>query len=246
MNTAMKTDKSVAEEYVRNLFNTDPYLSIDEVARLLDKGRFHRLHKSDLARIRIFVKQQLASQGKLQALPPQIRKKNDVFNPPRLAIQPALEQNNVQSTTGADMGAAHNTPHKSFRPSSKKERADFLYQWADKHPHATIVDARKALLEEFGMAVGTAFIAETLKFARQVHGVDPKPQEKPLTAAQTATVAEVTGVPVPAPAPVAAAPAEVPTLSPHSIQGIVQAMKALGLKKVELKEGGNVSFEAGF
>ncbi|NDD54465.1 hypothetical protein EBZ39_11415 [bacterium] len=58
--------------------------------------------------------------------------------------------------------------------ANKNTRAKFLTEWALQHPSATVAQARAALLNKFGMAMGTAYISETLKATRGSLGMEPK------------------------------------------------------------------------
>lgn len=229
MTALLKNDKAAAEEYLRRCFTENPFMSLDQAAKKLDKEHYHKLHLSEITRIRTFAKQQLASQGKLPAIQPQIRRK-EAFNAPRLTVAPEVVT--VNATAEAVPQAV-----KQFPVSSKQDRSKFLDSWAEQHPNGTINEARKALMDHFGMAIGTAHIAETLKLARQIAGLEPKPQEKPVPVLDNEDAESARR------AIAFAAERAAPGANTTSVQGIVQAMKALGLTKVEIKADGHVSFD---
>lgn len=57
---------------------------------------------------------------------------------------------------------------------SPELRAQWLRGWAQQNPSATVSTARAALKEKFGIAMGTEYIAATLRAAREASGFTRK------------------------------------------------------------------------
>ncbi len=95
--------------------------------------------------------------------------------------------------------------------SSAQERRDWLRSWVRENPRATIELAKKALKDQFGLAVGTEVVANILR----------ETQEELLQRGKEAAHVISAGV---------AAVVETPAL----ILDIVNRMKAAGIRRIEI------------
>lgn len=104
---------------------------------------------------------------------------------------------------------------------TKEEKSRFLSDWALQHPLATIREARAALMRQFGITMGTTFISETLRIARQVHEEGAQKEREVVHPVQ-----------------------EEGPRTPQGILMLVRTMRALGLRKVEILADGTFTYEA--
>jgi hypothetical protein len=118
------------------------------------------------------------------------------------------------------------------RPSSTPgERRQYLFQWALdqalQHRHATIATARNELLQTFGIAAGTSYIASVLKQATEEarkKAAETRDGVTPITSAS-------------APPPLVATTTEISTPMP-ALKEIDRLMRALGLRAAEVTDAG--------
>lgn len=162
MTTAKDVNLHQAEDFARKLFFENPSLSIDEAARVINENCPRGLIKNTISEIRRSVRHQIHAGATKTAhieAPKSQPKQVEPFNPPRLSAVP-----------------------KEVEPikADKNLRSAFLNSWAEQNPHATINQAREALYKRFGMAMGTSYIADTLRLARECYenaqkekGVEP-------------------------------------------------------------------------
>ncbi len=108
------------------------------------------------------------------------------------------------------------------RRARTEQKKTFLTEWTLQNPLATMNDVKAALRERFGETMGTDLIIEAFKHARAVAQRRAQEGLQPAAAAGAAPLVETT----------------------HSINSIVAAMKAAGMKKIEVQSDG--TFEVTF
>lgn len=64
------------------------------------------------------------------------------------------------------------------RPSTTKERIEWLVEWAKKTPNSGVGAAREAVREHFGISLGTGAINEVIKHARVDAGLPPLQRQR--------------------------------------------------------------------
>jgi len=113
-----------------------------------------------------------------------------------------------------------------------EEKRAFLKKWAeDKAGMATIKEAKEALNDKFGEALGTSYIANTLKETRQ--GILDERRKQVL--GETAAVL--------AAHPIAAAETEL-TAMESAVKSIANLMRVSRIKSIRIEENGEIKFEA--
>lgn len=155
-----------AHDLARDLFLENPGLSIDAAARTINETCDRGLVKTEISLIRQEVRSRIShgANGIKWPHAPKL-KAREPFNPPHFGEPQRPKLKAVESE--ATMPAKKEQPQ-SPPLSTKEERAAFLSDWAEKNPNATIADARAALNERFGLAMGTAYIADTLRVAKEI------------------------------------------------------------------------------
>lgn len=150
-----------ARDQARKLFLEDPNASIDSIARTLNAHYSnHGLVKDELSRIRMEVRKLIDHSHSKSTSVVQLRKERAMQH--SATIQPHTEPAPVLTKKDAE---------------GKRARITFLSDWVLSHPNARISDAQEALHDTFGIGLNTKYVADTLKAARQLVGLD-KPQEK--------------------------------------------------------------------
>lgn len=105
--------------------------------------------------------------------------------------------------------------------ANKNTRARFLTEWALQHPSATVAQARAALLNKFGMAMGTAYISETLKVTRGSLGMEPKGN-------------------LPPPSTIVSQTKQISSDVQHEIQSLpnlIALLRSMNIKSIRLQDG---------
>lgn len=188
--------QKAAEEFARQMFIASPDLSIDEAARQIsDRFKGNGIHKSRISEIRNNVRERMP------------------FNTPRLAV--AVQQDEESAVTTLAKHVRNIIP----KTSSTEIRRAFLSDWAEKHPDATIQDARDALDERFGKGLGIQYINDTMKAARELFGR----RHVLLQAARAPKMAKET--------------------KELGVKNLVIQMRAMGINKITLSEDGGVKVE---
>lgn len=221
MPVARNRDLQYAERYARDLFAADPQMHIDEAARRVNENCRRGLVKTVLSDIRRSVRQEQPDPAK-----------------------PA-SQVTIMAARNLQSAARKNAPHPSSSESraQKHERVKFVESWALDNPLATIEDAREALRQKFGIAVGTSIIANSLRMAKQLwesQRLEAAAKHTPMVPPPTPEPA----APVEAPAPVpVAAVAVAPTEQTERLTRIAQSMMAEGVRLVEILPDNRVRVE---
>jgi hypothetical protein len=221
--------KTTPEKEARRLLFDDPDLSIDEVARTLDKARLP-LGKDAISRIRLEVRRSITNEKPMASIHPFVRRRDpfqpavkvtvinatspapEPFNPPRWvnstpAATPKPVVRPAQAQTPAlpkELNVKPVEDQKAAQPEvTTEEKRRWLDDWLLEHPTATVTKAREALHAKFGSALGTTYISETVKVAHSL--VEPQP-------------ALVSG-----------------GVKLVDVADVAHAMKALKIKRIELK-----------
>lgn len=138
---------------------------------------------------------------------------------PKLQIAPA-------SLARSDVSEAPKSTPPAPAPrhdSTLDERKRFINDWALENPFRSVAQARKALLDRFGTAGSTTYIASVLKSARDLHdgkvdGQKPVPKLEPVPRAPT-------------PAPINTSPDGY-----TDVVTIVRALRKLGVRRLDISE----------
>lgn len=171
----------------RDLFLEDPGLSIDNAARTLsERFRNQGLVKDEISRIRLEVRNRIRSaSGVASRLS---RPERAPFNPPHHAPEQRKKEPEQKPAEVIPMRPKPQTHPRA--PEAKKERIKFLSDWVMTHPHARISDAVAALKKEFGTALSTRYVADTLKVARELTGLEGSAPTTPPTVFHLAQIAK--------------------------------------------------------
>lgn len=62
------------------------------------------------------------------------------------------------------------------RKSTTEDRRLYLQKWVTENPRATVAQARRVVLDEFGISLGTEYIAQVVRAAKRVHDEDRRRQ----------------------------------------------------------------------
>jgi len=190
----------------RNIFLEDLDMPTDSVIKIIEQQTGIRVTELDVNTIRTGVSKAIS-----RAMPPKIYDSEQKFtNRPRLIIAKPKE---------AAM------PKRERTLVDVNEKRAWLNDWVlEKGGLATIKEAKEALIAKFGEALGTSYIARTLKDARQLllEERNRQREEHPIQEIQPS-----------------------PDLSPlrETVRNIAHLMKTAGIKKISV-EGDEVSFEA--
>lgn len=201
-----------AERIARELFLENPSLSIDSAARELARRCRYGLNKDRLSAIRRSVQSSVTVAPPTEAVQPKRWVAREPFNPPKIK-EVAVE------TTAEEVAAAGSSKPISAPPSTRNDRVSFLNEWVEKNPLATVEAARKAVLERFGISLGTTYIAETLRVARHIYEEDRGPESvAPRRGLRQEDIV-------------------------RDIHDLVRAMKRLGVKSISIENDGNFHAE---
>lgn len=235
MTIAKDHDLVESEQFAKSLFMENPSLGIDDAARQIAKECRRALVKPAISEIRHSVREQILRAGaSLQASLTQPRgitqypRKPSTQAPtsPRFTNSPRL----VSVPVPVQQPVEIKDKNIGFRVSTSKERGAFLSDWAENNPTATVAQARQALVEKFGQAMGTAYILSTMQIARRLHEL-PEPS-KALEIAQEAVKQEPVTIPAPE------------SKSWQDAAGtFAKALKEAGIKSLALKDDGTYTVE---
>lgn len=190
-----------SEQFVKNLLLEDPSLSIEKLQKEVG-NRYPDLTGENIKEIRNKVKN-LVQKGHGWVSVTDI----GPFNPPRIAPKKA------------PMETA-----KKDRESTPEERRRWFETWALDHPDVTVDTARKAISEQFGIAIGTKAIVDILDYVRGLHR-ESRAMDKTIAASSNRDKT----------------PME-PVGSGNPIKDLVEMARKLGVKRLEIK-GINFSIE---
>lgn len=246
--TSLKATTPNVVEAEQLLLN-DPTLSIDELARALNKmGK--GLHKSVLTTVRQEVRRRLnaaasgaearvfgAPTGKKWERPidakPEVEFKTKVVRPtppiPKLPPLPQPEPFNPPRLAVAPEAVVPTPEEKPAEGGSTDERKRWLDDWLLEHAEeASTVKAREALKAQFGMALQNNYISGRVAIAKSL--APPKPTVEAKSPGP-GPVEEVKTTPA-------------PTGSPEpTIGAAIQMLKRLGVKRVEITPNGHYRVE---
>lgn len=221
MNTQIDTSRDVSK-LVREIFLDDLDMPVSSVAKIIAEQTGETLSETQINSIKSDVERRIA-----RALPvaePRQQEQEYFTNRPRLVV--GNKNKMTKDTAMARKGRAL---------VDVTEKRKWLNDWAlENGGQATIKEAKEALQKQFGEALGTSYIAQTLKDARQLLLEERRRQRH-----EAATVA------VPENLTVAAVPS--PTAQPslrETIRSIASLMRVSGIRKLEILPDGTVNFEA--
>jgi hypothetical protein len=191
-----------AESLAREIFLEDTSTSIDTAARLIHDGCHRSLHKSAITRIRQEVRQTIAASTPQHE--PIVVEEEGFVNHPRLV--------------GSEEGVVDIKKGRANVDTESKRK--YLGDWAMNNPLSTIREARDALRKEFGETLGTSYIADTLKAARNLMA-----EERKKTVGETLVIS--------------------PQKPLREIaREVAVIMKSAGIKSMRINADGSVDFEA--
>lgn len=224
-----------AEEAARSLFFEDPSLSIHEAAReLKNKLRVtdeRALRLPVLANIRREVREKigvgLQEEEETMATPAQRHKTRTPFNPPR-----------IRDTRPPPAPDEPKEPRVVIT-STKDDRVRFLNEWAEQHPYGSIAQARKALIDKFGVSLGNDLMSEILRDWKALHDeAQKKAGREPAF-----TPEEPTKDIEPTPMPATPTPEDGQLRTRSAIEIFVRTMRLNGIKSIVVHDDGTYDLQ---